>query len=193
LFKSRTNRQELIDALDLEIEENSRRSKILGQEEEKCRQKAVELTKEGYDEAAKRWLAVHLLCKQLRNRIETTMADLQAARIQILMQPEKPPSQTLDKVNKLLRDSAVERERMQQAFARMSHLTQISVEQAVGELESYGIKETTLEHEFEKLKEEARVPVVKEEEEIRGEELPKVPRKVKLTSEKIEEKETEKG
>ena len=192
MFRSRTNRQELIDALDLEIEEHSRRSKILGQEAEKCRQKAVELTKEGYDEAAKRWLAVHLLCKQLRNRIETTMADLQAARIQILMQPEKPPSQTLDKVNKLLRDSAVERERMQHAFARMSYLTQISVEQAVGELESYGIKETTLEQEFEKLKEEAGVPIAKEEEEIKEEELPTVPRKV-LTSEKTEEKEVEKG
>ena len=81
---------------------------------------------------------------------------------------------------------------MQHAFARMSYLTQISVEQAVGELESYGIKETTLEQEFEKLKEEAGVPIAKEEEEIKEEELPTVPRKV-LTSEKTEEKEVEKG
>lgn len=140
------------------------------------------------DEAAKRWLAVSLLCKQLRSNIESMMADLESARIQLMMQPEHPTSQTLEKVNQLLRESATERERTLQAISRMSSITQIGMEQTLGELESYGIKEKTLDEEFKKLKTEVGVsePVERkiEPEELK---LPEVPKKeVAKTREKSE-------
>lgn len=144
------------------------------------------------DEAAKRWLAVSLLCKQLRSNIESMMADLESARIQLMMQPEHPTSQTLEKVNQLLRESATERERTLQAISRMSSITQIGMEQTLGELESYGIKEKTLDEEFKKLKTEVGVgePVERkiEPEELK---LPEVPKKE--VAKTREEREKEKG
>lgn len=70
----------------------------------------------------------------------------------------------------------------------MSSITQIGMEQTLGELESYGIKEKTLDEEFKKLKTEVGVsePVERkiEPEELK---LPEVPKKeVAKTREKSE-------
>lgn len=161
------------------MEEHTKRSKVLRDASEKNRRKATELASEGMDEAAKRWLAVSLLCKQLRSSVEATMADIESARVQLLMQPDRPPSQTIERVNKVLRESATERERATQAFNRMSFITQVSVEQTMRELEGYGIKEKALNEEFQKLKQEAGVPsvAVGKEEEVGKIELPEVPKK----------------
>jgi hypothetical protein len=125
---------------------------VLKEESEKNRQKAADLAAEDMDEAAKRRLAVYLLCKQMRTKEESIMADLDAARLQMAMQSDRPTTQTIDKVNKALQDSVHEKERTAQAFSRMSFITQVNVEQSMNELEGYGIKPDNLESEFKKLK-----------------------------------------
>jgi len=195
IFRPKENKQDLIDSLDLEIDDHGRKSRILREEAKRKHQKAVDLTKEGFEDAAKRWLALHLLCKQLVNGIEKTMADLETARLQVLMQPERPPSQVLVKANDLLRKAAVEGERTQQAIGKMTYFTQVNVEQAVSELEGYGIKEKILDEEFQKLKGEAGVPISKTvEEAVKEEKLPEVPKETSKEEEAAKkEKEAEKG
>ncbi len=124
---------------------------MLKEESDKNKQKAADLAEEGMDEAAKRRLAVYLLCRQLRTKEEAVMADLDAARLQMVMQTDHPTGQTIEKVNKALRESVNEREKATQAFNRMSFLTQVNVEQSTSELEDYGIKKNTLEDEYRKL------------------------------------------
>lgn len=193
LFRPKANRQELLDSIDLEIEEHSKRSKTLRDVIEKYKRKAAELVSEGMDEAAKRWLAVSLLCKQLRNNIESIMADLESARVQLLMQSDHPTSQTLEKVNQILRESVTERERTIQAINRMSFITQVGMEQTLSELEGYGIKEKAIDEEFQKLKNDLKTPQPIEsklETEKLG--LPEVPKKESTQKAKKEE-EAEKG
>lgn len=152
MFKLKENKSDLLDALDIEIAEHEKRSMVLKAESEQNRQKAKALTDEEMDDAAKRRLAVYLLCKKLRNSEEAIMADLDAARLQLLMQPDRPASDTLEKVNKLLRDSASEKEKTVQALSHLSFITQVNVEQSMTELEGFGIKENAINSEFEKLK-----------------------------------------
>jgi crotonobetainyl-CoA:carnitine CoA-transferase CaiB-like acyl-CoA transferase len=165
-----------LDALDLEIEEHQRRSRILKDESERNKQKAADLAEEDMEEAAKRRLAVYLLCKQLRTKEEAVMADLDAARLQMVMQTEHPTSQTIEKVNKALKESATERDKSAQAFNRMSYITQVNVEQTSSELEDYGIKQKNINDEFAKLKAKTVQPSPKIKEQIISEsELPEVP------------------
>jgi hypothetical protein len=165
-----------LDALDLEIEEHERRSRILKEESDKNKRRATDLAEEDMEDAAKRRLAVYLLCKQLRTKEEAVMADLDAARLQMAMQPDHPTSQMIEKVNKALRESATERDKAAQAFNRMSYITQVNVEQSSGELEDYGIKQKNINDEFEKLKGKTAQPQPKiKEPQISDRELPQVP------------------
>ncbi len=124
---------------------------MLKEESDKNKQKAADLAAEEMDEAAKRRLAVHLLCRQLRTKEEAIMADLDAARLQMSMQSDHPTSQTIEKVNKALRESVNERDKASQAFSRLSFITQVNVEQSMSELEDYGIKQGSVEEEYNKL------------------------------------------
>jgi hypothetical protein len=153
LFKPKAvTKRELLDALELEIEAHTQRSRVLKEESDKNRQKAADLAAEDMDDAAKRRLAVYLLCKQLRTKEEAIMADLDAARLQMVMQTDHPTSQTIEKVNKVLQESVKEKDKTIQAFSRMSFITQVNVEQSMTELEDYGIKQDSVEGEFRKLK-----------------------------------------
>ena len=106
------------------------------------------------------------------------MADMDAARLQLLMQPDRPQSQTIERVNKVLREAITERERTTQAFNRMSLITQVNVEQTMTELEGYGIKEKSLAEEFRKLKMETGGAVAPEpsQEPVERADFPEVPR-----------------
>ncbi|MCW4006384.1 MAG: hypothetical protein NWF04_07310 [Candidatus Bathyarchaeota archaeon] len=152
MFKLKDNKKDLLDSLDIEISEHEKRSKILKEESAQNKQKAKALTEEDMTDAAKRRLAVYLLCKKLRNNEEAIMADLDAARLQLLMQPDHPTSETLEKVNKLLRDSASEKDKAVKALSHLSFITQVNLEQSMTELEGYGIEENAINTEFEKLK-----------------------------------------
>ena len=152
----------MLDTLDVEIGEHAKRSRLLKEESEKNRRKAVDLAEEEMDDAAKRRLAVYLLCKQLRSNEEAVMADLDAARLQLVIQPDHPTSQIIEKVNKALRESATERDKTAQAFNRMSFITQVNVEQSMTELEGYGIKEKSINEEFQKLKGKSKAQVAVE-------------------------------
>ncbi len=167
-----------MDALDLEIEEHTKKSRALKEESAKNKEKAAELAEEDMDDAAKRRLAVYLLCRQLRTREETVMADLDAARLQVIMQPEHLTSQTIDKVNKALKESATEKDKTAQAFNRMSFITQVGMEQSASELEDFGIHQKSINEEFEKLKGKQEPPAPKAKPQPIGEnELPEVPAK----------------
>jgi len=77
---------------------------------------------------------------------------LENAKMQLLTQPDRPTSTVIEKVNQILRRSVAERERSLQAFNRMSAMIQSNIEQTIGELETYGIKEEAINEEFQKLK-----------------------------------------
>lgn len=171
---------------------------MLKEESEKNRRKAEDLANEQMETAAKRRLAVYLLCKQLRSNVESVMADMDAARLQLLMQPDHPQSQTIERVNKLLRESATERERTTQAFSRMTDITQLGVEQTMGDLEGYGIKKEAIDNEFRKLKRETgnTAVLISKEETTSIEKLPEVPIQegdAKLASIRKKKREEEKG
>ena len=152
----------MLDTLDVEIEEHAKRSRLLKEESEKNRRKAVDLAEEEMDDTAKRRLAVYLLCKQLRSNEEAVMADLDAVHLQLVMQPDHPTSQIIEEVNKALRESAAESDKTAQAFNRMSFITQVNVEQSMTELEGYGIKEKSIIEEFQKLKGNSKTQVAVE-------------------------------
>ena len=80
------------------------------------------------------------------------MADLDAAHLQITMQTDHPTSQTIEKVNKALKESLTEKDKTTEALNRLSVITQVNVEQSSDELEGYGIKQSTLEVEYQKLR-----------------------------------------
>lgn len=122
------------------------------------------------------------------------MADLDAARLQVIMQPEHPTSQTIDKVNKALKESATERDKAALAFNRMSFITQVGVEQSGVELEDFGIQQKSINEEFEKLKGKEAAPTPKAKAQSRGsKELPEVPVKEAETQTTDEERVPEKG
>jgi hypothetical protein len=188
LVKQKTKR-ELLDVLDLEKQEAANRSKTLRDAIESNRRKAAELISEKMDDAAKRWLAGSLLFKQLRSEVEKTMADLEVARIQLATQPDRPSSQTLEKITKVLRESATEKERTSLAINRMSYITQVGVDQATSELEGYGVKDRELDEEFRRLKgKEGAASSEAEAEETDMAELPEVPKKKSVTKQPSKEK-----
>lgn len=176
------------------MEEHIRISRLLRDEIEKNRRKAAELAKEGMDKPAKQWLAVSLACKDRRNKIEAFMAHISSIRIELLTKPEHPPSKTLQQVSEMLRESATERERTTREFGRVSTLLQLSAEQAMSELESYGVKERVVNEEFQRLKEEAGMPLPAEGEEIEEAALPEVPKeRIETKAPSKKEKEAEKA
>ncbi|MCW4018766.1 MAG: hypothetical protein NWF00_08855 [Candidatus Bathyarchaeota archaeon] len=173
----------MLDALDLEIAEHAKRSRVLKEESEQNRRKAAELAEEEMDDAAKRRLAVYLLCKQLRNNEEAVMADLDAARLQLLMQPDHPTSQTIEKVNSSLRGSVTDRDKTVKALNNLSFITQVNVEQTMTELEGYGIQEKVISAEFAKLKGKSQPAVAKPETlAVVAAGLPEVPNKKSVTN-----------
>jgi hypothetical protein len=189
LFGQKKNERELLDALDFQIEQHTKRSRALKEQANRNKQIAAELAEDDVEDAAKKRLAVYLLCKQFRNKEESIIADMEAAKLQLVMKADTQQADVIQEVNGKLQNLVAEGLKAEKDFNKMTSLTQVNVEQSMVESESYGLKEKSIEEEFRKLKgqKECKEPSTATAEAT----FPRIPRKEPETATAKDEKQKE--
>jgi len=135
----------------LQIEEHTQKSNKLSVRSDENKEKATDLAKRGMEKAAKRRLALYLLCNQFLEKEESIIADLDTAKLQLEMQTENPESNTLLEVNKRLQESVAEGIKASQQFDRMTSIITAGADQRITEVEGYGVAQKSIDEEFRKL------------------------------------------
>ncbi|HUS78085.1 MAG TPA: hypothetical protein VM050_05430 [Patescibacteria group bacterium] len=194
MFRSTPKKTDLLDQLDLEIEEHRRVSSALRKEYLKFRQEASELMEEGLEGVAKGRLKSALYVRKLRENKENMITNLQTTRLQLSVSTDRTTHRTLENVSVLLRQSRVDRERTEMEFG--SIFTDIEMEMEEEGAETFGMESSTLDDEFEKLKQElgmakTKEPVQEEPKKVGFPELPSVPKAAEPEEKEPTEKEKE--
>ena len=174
--------KQLVDAIDKMIVELKKQSNLLKEQYTICYEQAKRLTKEGITGAAKKWLATALVCKKMRERVESRIADLYASRVQVLTSTPTKISEVFEAANKLLEEAERERERAESALRQFGQLVSLRVEVPM-EAEVPWVDREELEQEYGRLQEE----IALEE----GLALPEVPSAVSEAREEAEREEEE--
>jgi hypothetical protein len=178
MFRSGPNKDNLIDQLDVQIEEYRRKSRLLRGEHRRFREESAELIEDGMERAAKKRFTSAVVCLRQREKIEDLISDLQTARLQLMMQSDRPTHVTLEGVNELLKKAQVEAQRSEKAIYNISAGIEIGLDEP-DSVETYGMMSTTLDDEFAKFKQErglaAPSPQPKQEE-VTETPFPTVPR-----------------
>jgi len=105
MFRNKPEKDALIDQLDLQIEEHRRISKVLDKEFTVSRTEAEELAKRGLKRAAREAFNGMKDVKNNLEAIEISRIQLRRVRTQLLAQPSRLPTKTIEGVDSLLKDS----------------------------------------------------------------------------------------
>lgn len=105
MFRSNPDKSTLIDQLDVQIEEHRRISTTLEKEYEASKKDVESLVKKGLKRAAKVAYKGLTNVKNQLEAIEINRIQLRMVRTQLIAQPDRLPSKTLQGVDKILRDS----------------------------------------------------------------------------------------
>jgi len=105
MFRSNPDKSTLIDQLDVQIEEHRRISMTLEKEYEANKKDIESLVKKGLKRAAKVAYKGLTSVKNQLEAIEINRIQLRMVRTQLIAQPDRLPSKTLQGVDKILRDS----------------------------------------------------------------------------------------
>jgi hypothetical protein len=153
MFRSNPNKDTLVDQLDVQIEEYRRKSRLLRGEHKRFRTESAELIEDGMERAAKKRFTSAIVCLRQREKIEDLISDLQTARLQLMMQSDRPTHVTLEGVNELLKKAQVEAQRSEKAIYNISAGIEIGLDEP-DTIETYGFMSSTLDDEFAKFKQE---------------------------------------
>jgi len=105
MFKSKPDKTKMLDQLDVQIEEHRRISRTLEKEYNESRKDIESLTKKGLKRAAKLAYQGFTDVRNQLEAIEINRIQLRRVRTQLLAQPDRLPTKTLEGVDKILKDS----------------------------------------------------------------------------------------
>lgn len=105
MFKSKPDKTKMLDQLDVQIEEHRRISRTLEKEYNESRKDIESLTKKGLKRAAKLAYQGFNDVKNQLEAIEINRIQLRRVRTQLLAQPDRLPTKTIEGVGQILKDS----------------------------------------------------------------------------------------
>lgn len=173
MFRSQPKKNVLLDQLDVQIEEHQRISKILDKEYEQSRHIVEKHVKKGLKRAAK--MAYDGL-KDVKNKLEAneiTVIQLRRVRTQLLAQPDRLPTKTIQGVDQLLKAS---QKQIVEAQVSIMPILERARQYTDATLTTTDLVSDEVDDEFEEFLSEAGLgePKIDSEEEI-AEPLPEVP------------------